>query len=133
VADRHVDARLSAFLDDELDDDAAIEVARHVDACPRCLRELEAVRATRDALRSLPSLQAPVLTSGLERRQQRWERARRRARVAAAATLVPAVLFGLAYVAGGDTGEVVPPMERFVAEHLTRTVGPPTLTAGDQR
>ena len=38
MAEPHVSGdRLSAFLDDELEDDDAIDAARHVSACERCI------------------------------------------------------------------------------------------------
>lgn len=113
-------SRLSAFLDDELSDDAALALARHVDGCGWCRHELEALRATRSALRGLPALQAPVLTSEVRslRRVRTWSR-----RVVAISGLTAAALAlgAAAYVAGGDGGEVVPPVERFLLDHLART------------
>lgn len=126
MAERHLAGeRLSSFLDDELDDDTAIAAARHLDRCERCLGELESLRATRDALRHLPHLQAPVLTAGLERRSLRWHAALRRARLAVLALVFPVVLLAVAYVAGGDLGEVEPPTDVFLVEHLGRTGGGP--------
>jgi anti-sigma factor RsiW len=112
--------RLSAFLDDELDDDAALALTRHVTACDRCRCELEALRSTRAALRALPAIQAPVLTSevrGLQRARS-WSR-----RVIAVSGLTAAALAlgAAAYVAGGENGEVVPPVERYLLDHLART------------
>lgn len=113
-------ARLSAFLDDELTDDAALTVTRHVMGCGACRAELEALRATRSALRALPAIQAPVLTSEVRslRRVRTWSR-----RVVAISGLTAAALAlgAAAYVAGGDVGEVVPPVERFLLDHLART------------
>lgn len=113
-------ARLSAFLDDELDDAAALALTRHVTGCGRCRQELEELRATRSALRSLPAIQAPVLTAEVRslRRVRHWSR-----RVVAISGLSAAALAlgAAAYVAGGDVGEVVPPVERFLLDHLART------------
>jgi anti-sigma factor RsiW len=112
--------RLSAFLDDELDDDAALELTLHVAACGRCRGELEALRVTRTALRGLTPVQAPVLTSEARPypRVRGWSR-----RVLATSCLAAAALAlgAAAYVAGGDGGEVVPPVERFLLDHLART------------
>jgi anti-sigma factor RsiW len=126
MAERHVSGdRLSAFLDDELLDDDAIAAARHITACERCLAELGALRATRDALRELPILQAPVLIHGVEqrahRRRQRLRRSRRVVAVAGAALAMGAALF----VAGADLGQVEPTTELFITEHLARTGGGP--------
>jgi anti-sigma factor RsiW len=124
MAERHVSGdRLSAFLDDELPDDDAIAAARHISACERCLTELGALRATRDALRELPILQAPVLVHGLEQRVQRRRqlvcRARRGLVVAGASLVMAAALF----VAGADLGQVEPTTGLFITEHLARTGG----------
>jgi anti-sigma factor RsiW len=112
--------RLSAFLDDELDDGAALELTLHVAACARCRGELEALRVTRTALRGLTPVQAPVLTSEARPypRVRWWSR-----RVLATSCLAAAALAlgAAAYVAGGDGGEVVPPVERFLLDHLART------------
>lgn len=118
---RHVPgARLSAFLDDELDDDSALALTRHVTSCPACHRELEELRDTRGALRRLPALQAPVLTA--ERRG--LARVRTWSRRLVATAMVSVVLLGIvatAYVAGGAGGEVTPPVDRFLLDHLART------------
>jgi anti-sigma factor RsiW len=123
MGERHVPGeQLSAFLDDELDDDHATAVARHVTGCERCLGDLEGLRVTRAALRGLPRLQAPVLTTGVEPRR----RPTRRARVAAMVCAVPVLLAGVAYAVGGDrSGEVVPPVEQFLVEHVARGGGAP--------
>jgi anti-sigma factor RsiW len=125
VGDRRGDAhvggqRLSAFLDDELDDATALELTRHVSRCAPCRDELEALRATRSALRGLPTVQAPVLTREVRPfpTVRSWSR-----RVLATSCLAAAALAlgAAAYVAGGDGGEVVPPVERFLLDHLART------------
>jgi anti-sigma factor RsiW len=130
MAERHVPGtQLSAFLDDELDDARATALARHVAGCERCLRELESLRITRAALRGLPRLQAPVLTVGVGQRR----RPSRRARLVAVVCAVPVLLAGVAYVAGDERpGEVVPPVDRFLVEHVARAGGgpvPPSVLA----
>jgi anti-sigma factor RsiW len=119
--DAHVGGqRLSAFLDDELDDATALELTRHVSRCGPCRDELEALRTTRSALRGLPTVQAPVLTREVRPFPvvRSWSR-----RVLATSCLAAAALAlgAAAYVAGGDGGEVVPPVERFLLDHLART------------
>jgi anti-sigma factor RsiW len=131
VGERHVPgAQLSAFLDDELDDDRATTVARHVAGCDRCLGEFEGLRVTRAALRGLPRLQAPVLAVGAGQGRRRPSR---RARLATVACAVPVLLAGAAYAVGGErSGEVVPPVERFIVEHVARAGGgpvPPSVLA----
>jgi anti-sigma factor RsiW len=118
VAERHVAGdRLSAFLDDELDDDTAIVVARHLAGCARCLGELEGLRATRDALRALPLLHAPVLTGELRRRSR--VRGAGRLRTVAVAGVVPILLLVALYLAGG-AGGVEPQSEFLLVENLGR-------------
>jgi anti-sigma factor RsiW len=103
VVERHVSGdRLSAFLDDELGDDDALRAARHTVDCERCLGEPAALRATRDALRALPSLQAPVLTAGVRTRSQQLARIGRRARQVGLACRVPVVIGVGVYGLGGD-------------------------------
>ena len=112
--------RLSAFLDDELAEADALALTRHVAGCGRCRQELEQLRATRCALRGLPSVQAPVLT----REVRPFPSVRWWSRRVLATSALAAAAFALgaaAYVAGGDGGEVVPPVERFLLDHLART------------
>lgn len=124
MADRHVtDARLSAFLDDELDDDTALRVTRHLAICDPCLHELESLRATRDALRRLPALQAPVLTSGARRDHPAVRRVSRTAMISCVLALAVTILGGTAWVVGDDGGDVVPPVEMFLVDHVARTGG----------
>ena len=135
MVERHVAGdRLSTFLDDELADPDAMAVARHLDGCERCLRELASLRATRDALRALPALQAPVLTAGVQGRAHRasgrFERSRRAAggfRLAVVAGSM-SVLLAAAYVLGDDPGGIEPTTELFVVEHVARMVGGPVPT-----
>jgi anti-sigma factor RsiW len=134
MVDRHVEgSRLSAFLDDELGDDDALAVAHHLDICGRCLHELEELRGTRDALRSLPQLQAPVLTAKVDRRSTRGLLARR-LRAVAVVLAVPAIALGAAYALGDDRGSVEPPTDLFLVEYLSRTAGGPVpAPVGGQR
>lgn len=134
MGERHVPGqRLSAFLDDEMGDDDALDVARHLDGCARCWHELEALRATRDALRNLPELQAPVLTAKVDRRSTR-SRTRRIARVAVAGLVTPVLLLGGVYALGHERGSVDPPTDLFLVEHLSRTgSGPVPVPVDGQR
>jgi anti-sigma factor RsiW len=130
VADRHVSGdRISAFLDDELDDELALEVTRHLSACEGCLDELEALRATRDALRRLPALQLPatVLTpiGSVASRPTLLRRASRRLQLASIGLAVVMGVMGVAYLAGEERGEVIPPVEFFLVDHVSRTGGGP--------
>jgi anti-sigma factor RsiW len=124
VAERHVPGpRLSSFLDDELDDTAAVAVARHLVRCSRCEHELAGLRATRDALRQLPLLQAPVLTARTVRRTRRIRAVVRTLQVSAAVAIVPLLVLVAAYALGGDVGGTEPTVDVFLVEHLGRTGG----------
>lgn len=126
MAERHVSGdRISAFLDDELSEDRALAVTRHLADCERCFEELEELRATRDALRSLPSVTPPVLARGLDRRERRRRRWVRRLRVTVLTALAPVMLVTAAWVAGGIDGDVSPSTELFLVEHVSRTGGGP--------
>jgi anti-sigma factor RsiW len=126
VADRHIpDERLSAFLDDELAEGTALRVTRHLAGCDACLEELEELRATRDALRLLPGLQAPVLTAEIRPDRSTVRRVSRTAMLTGVMTVVVVMLGGAAYLVGGDDGDVVPPMEMFLVDHVARTGGGP--------
>lgn len=130
----HEDERLSAFLDDELAEDDALEVTRHLADCDRCLAELEDLRAARSLLRGLPNLDPPaaifsgaVADATLER--MRWSRTVRVASVALAGT---AIISAAAFAVGGDDGgTVVPPVEMFVVDHVVRVGGGPMITPVD--
>lgn len=123
--DRHEDSRLSALLDDELDDAAALEVIRHVSSCPWCMVELEAVRETRQALRCLPTVEPPRdLYTGmvLPAPSGSWARTGRRVRIGAAAVVSAVLLTAVSLVAGEpDEDAVTPPVDSYVAEHVAST------------
>lgn len=124
VSGRHISGpRLSAFLDDELRETDAMQVTRHLDGCSACLHELELLRTTRDALRGLPRLQAPVLTAKAGRRS-----ISRPLRLVLAIVTVPVLTFGAVYALGEDRGGVEPPNDLFLVEHLSRTGGGPVPT-----
>lgn len=128
--DEHEAERLSALLDDELEDDEALEVTRHVGGCDHCLAELERIREARGALRELPLVTPPgdyhadvlatpqtVAASGTG-----WSRIRRMVAAAAASVVLVAAA---AFLAGGEpSGTVKPPVEVFVVDHVARDSGP---------
>ncbi len=123
MVERHVSGdRLSAFLDDELGEDVALELAHHVGSCHRCRDELEELRAARDALRRLPALQAPVLAAGTHIGGL-GRRFRPRARLAAVTVMAGLAVLASAYAVGGQRGGVVPPTEVFLVDHVARTGG----------
>jgi anti-sigma factor RsiW len=127
--ERHVHGdRISAFLDDELEDELALEVTRHLATCDECLDELEQLRATRDALRRLPGIQAPrpMLTpAAVGHHQTLLRRLSRRLQLASAGLALVVGIFGVAYLAGEDRGDVVPPVDLFLVDHMARTGGGP--------
>jgi anti-sigma factor RsiW len=126
VNDRHVSgARLSAFLDDELGESAALSVTHHVVDCPVCREELEGLRAARTALRRLPALHAPVLLAEAARPDPGWFASTTgRVRVTAALATLPVLVLTVAYVVGGAVGsDVVPSTDLFLVEHVARTGG----------
>lgn len=132
----HAEDRLSALLDDELDDDEALEVTRHVADCRRCLGELEEIRRSRAALRSLPAVDPPGdLQEQIRARLVTLEAAhpstvRRLVVVVAAACCL--VLVAAVLVAGADEpGTVAPPVDVFVTDHVGQTDGRPVLTPVD--
>lgn len=56
----HLGATLQDFLDGRLDDTRQVEVRAHLDGCPQCRSELEALRWVRDvALKQLPGEEVP--------------------------------------------------------------------------
>jgi anti-sigma factor RsiW len=127
---RHPDDRLSAFLDDELDEGDAIEVARHVAGCGSCQDELDALRVTRDALRQLPTVPPPssLLSQVPTAAGARDRRGRRVAVAAVCVSVGVSGLLGAAFVVGGEQGDVMPPVDVFVVDHVVRTGGGPVLT-----
>jgi anti-sigma factor RsiW len=126
----HEGDRLSAFLDDELDERAALDVARHVAGCGQCDDELEQLRATRAALRSLPPVTPPlawmVETAVLGPGEGRPHPVATLAvGLAAMAVLLVALGFSLG---GGQAGSVQPPVDRLVVDHVRSVEGGPVVT-----
>lgn len=125
----HPDELLSAFLDDELDEGDASQVTRHLATCERCLTELDGLREARAALRGLPDIPAPsaLFASVPDAAARAGSRDRgRRAATGVAAGL--AALLTAAFVLGeGQAGEVVPPVDVVVVDHVARTGGGPVI------
>jgi anti-sigma factor RsiW len=116
----HEGDRLSAFLDDELGERDALAVTRHLARCEDCRDELEDLRSTRAALRSLPQVEpslawmveTAVLGPGDARRS-------RLAPAVLAAAAVVLALVGTAFALGGDdSGSVRPAVEQLVVDHV---------------
>lgn len=128
-------ARLSAFLDDELDEERALAVARHAASCAECTGELDVVRSVRDALRALPSVGAPspeMFAQAVADAEVTFARRRRVVVAAAGAGAMTALTAGALWLAGADAaGTVVPQMDRFVADHVSRVDHGPFVTPVD--
>ncbi len=125
----HPDDLLSAFLDDELDEPDASHVTRHLATCDTCLSELDGLREARAALRGLPEIPPPsslfsaIPDAAAEAGSRDWGR---RAATGVAAGL--AVLLAAAFVLGeSQPGEVVPPVDVVVVDHVVRTGGGPVI------
>lgn len=132
----HPRSLLSAFLDDELDDGTATSVARHLVGCPECADELEQLRSARNALRGLPDVALPAtVLEHVARAARDVERGRRRQRrrmLASAGALgaVVAVL-AAAFAMGAPAGDVTPPVEVFVVDHVVQHGGGPMIVPVD--
>lgn len=133
-SDAHAADRLSALLDDELGDDEALTVTRHVVRCAACAAELEEVRRCREVLRALPRVDPPreLYDTSPESIADGRRRAHRLGRVAVAVGLSGAILGGIAFAVGGqESGTVAPAVDRYVEDHVARTDGGPVLNPVD--
>jgi len=125
----HPDDLLSAFLDDELEEADALRVARHLSGCPECAAELDGLRSMRAALRDLPDVPPPPhllaevpVAAAADAGSQRLRLA-----IGGGVTAVGALL-GLAFAMGAtEDGEVVPPVDVVVVDHVVRTNGGPMI------
>lgn len=126
---RHPDDLLSAFLDDELDEPDASHVTRHLAGCGSCLAELDGLRQARTALRGLPDIPPPSSLFAAVPDAADRAGARDRGRRAATGVAVGlAALLTAAFVLGeSQPGEVVPPVEVVVVDHVVRTGGGPVI------
>jgi hypothetical protein len=137
---RHPEDALSALLDGQLDAAEAEAVHAHVVACADCTAELEAVRATRAAIRSLPAVEPPagffegLLAGGLPEEAPDAPVAGRllplRSRRAALGNAAAAVAAGLLLVVGfgGNQATAVAPevatnVERHAASISAASLG----------
>ncbi len=134
MRERHEGDLLSAFLDDELAEDDALRVTRHLARCDACLAELEEIRDARSALRGLPNLDPPeaLFSDALAEAREARLRRQHRLRIASAAVGVSIVVGAAIFLAGGDgNGTVVPPVDMYVVDHVARVGGGPVLTPVD--
>ncbi len=130
----HPDDLLSAFLDDELDEAEATRVTRHLADCDRCLEELDGLRDARSALRGLPEVGPPPssLFAAVPGAAAHADSAARARLAAAGLVAALAALFTTAFVLGeGEPGEVVPPVDVVVVDHVARTGGGPMIQPVD--
>lgn len=129
----HEGDRLSAFLDDELDERDALHVTRHLRRCPDCTDELEQLRATRAALRALPPV-APSLSWMVETAVL-GPGERPTGRLAAVLAPIALAVLGAAgivlvgaFLLGASDGSVQPPVDRMVVDHVRSVEGSPVVT-----
>lgn len=132
AGERHEEERLSGLLDDELSEEDALDVTRHVSSCARCMAELEEIRSARAALRGLPRVDPPPELFPAARRAavRAGGQQRRRWGVIAAAALT-VVAAGVGAWATADRAGVVPPVDNFVVQHVTRAGSGPMLVPVD--
>lgn len=127
VLRHHDDDRLSALLDDELDERAALAVVRHLDRCGDCRAELETLRETRAALRAMPPVEAPlsfmveqvVLGPSVDDGGP--------STLAIGALVAASVVLVTAFALGADRGEVAPDVEVLVGDHVETVGGGPVV------
>ena len=130
----HPDDLLSAFLDDELDEAAATRVTRHLAECTRCLEELDGLRDARAALRGLPDVGPPpssVFADVPTAAAQADTTARGRLAAVGLLTVLTALLTTAFVLGEGEPGEVVPPVDVVVVDHVARTGGGPMIQPVD--
>lgn len=131
---RHPDDLLSAFLDDELDEATALRVTRHVADCASCLADLEGLRQARAALRGLPEIDAPPagLFAAVPQAAAHADAASRGRLAAAGVAAGLAALLSTAFVLGdAEPGQVVPPVDVVVVDHVARTGAGPVIQPVD--
>ena len=124
---RHDDDRLSAFLDDELDEDEAIAVTRHLRGCEPCRVDLEQLRSARSALRALPAVEAPLSFMVESVLLGPPERHRSHSVLALGLVVAVSVLLVTAFVVGGQEGAVAPDVDTLVGDHVESVGGGPVV------
>lgn len=117
----HLGDLLSAYLDGELRPDERDRVAVHLQSCGTCRYELEGVSEARAAVRSLPTLELPVLLMPVDAaRMAERERLGWRITAAAAAVAVIGVL-GAFTLTTPEPQRITPP--ELAQVHLARSNG----------
>ncbi|REJ84410.1 MAG: hypothetical protein DWQ36_09495 [Acidobacteria bacterium] len=99
---------LSAYLDRELAENEAADVARHLDGCESCQEQLEGLRSVAFGLRETPRLTPPPLMEQAVRRQIQlvdrrlpaWKQPRLAGRLNSNLLLLFAMVIALAVVVG---------------------------------
>ncbi len=112
---REVEDRLEAFVDGELDLDAAIAVEGHLAGCAACREQHQRAVAVRDGLRTMPELDTPEHVLAAVRNATAAESAQRPTsspkwawRTAAAAALVVAAASGVLWWHGAHRPQPAP-------------------------
>lgn len=116
MTEPHLSEALSALVDGELSAGEEDEARAHLGRCPTCAAELEAVRASRDLLRSLPPVEPPAsFYVRLAEREPRSASVQRRGLL----VLVGSAAASLIMVAAMAPREapVSPPVGRLVEAH----------------
>jgi anti-sigma factor RsiW len=117
----HLGDLLSAYLDGELRPDERSRVADHLQACGLCRTEVEEISEARAAVRSLPTLELPVVLMPAEAvRIAERERLGWRITAAAAAVAVVGVL-GAFTLSSPEPQQITPP--QLAQVHLARSNG----------
>ncbi|MDH3605565.1 MAG: zf-HC2 domain-containing protein [Acidimicrobiia bacterium] len=118
----HLEDRLSAYLDSELDATQQRQAEEHLVECAECRTELSSVAEVRDQLRSLPvvEVRAGTFEDVAEVVPLRRARFRPMAAAAAVAALVVGVGFG---VAGNQS--VPLQLNQVVEQHVARASSDP--------
>lgn len=115
----HLGDLISAQLDGELEPEEAAGVTAHLDECPECRHEMEAVASGRALVRELPPLTPPE--------PARMPAGRGRRVVAVAASAAAVALAGALLVAQGESE---PPfdLDALVEQHTARMIIDPGIS-----
>ena len=116
----HVFDLLSAHLDGELAPGETVAVQGHLPGCEVCRSELDGLRQVRDAVRSLPQLDAPIPLLAAARRRPKW--------ISAAASVAAGALAIGLVVAPGQSAQAFD-LDTMAGQHTTRTGVDPGISS----